>query len=278
MQKKEISNSKQPLSEVFGFPISNDSEEVKKSRQKRLCPFNRTSNICTKDKAESPLGVCSIYYSDKPVINCPIRFQEGDLIFRKAADFFFEQDEGWDILSEIRLKDKDGKTAGNIDYVLVLRDKNGKLIDFASLEIQSVYITGNLRKPFEKYIEQQNPAFEWNERYNYPKPDYLSSSRKRLIPQMLQKGGIFKNWKKKQAVALQKSFYETLPALPEVAANQADIAWFLYDLSFNEKIQRYDLKWQHTIYTRFEESLLRITTPLPGKIEDFVALLEKKLT
>ena len=75
--------------------------------------------------------------------------------------------------------------------------------------------------------------FEWPTGYNYPKPDYLSSSRKRLIPQMLYKGGIFQSWKKKQTVALQKSFFDTLPSLPTTSKSKADIAWFLYDFEFN---------------------------------------------
>jgi len=37
---------------------------------------------------------------------------------------------------------------------------------------------------------------------NYPRPDYLSSSRKRLAPQLIFKGGIINAWGKKTAVAL----------------------------------------------------------------------------
>ena len=47
---------------------------------------------------------------------------------------------------------------------------------------------------------------------------------------MLYKGGIFQAWEKKQTVALQKAFFDTLPKLPTVKERKADIAWFLYDL------------------------------------------------
>ena len=66
-------------------------------------------------------------------------------------------------------------------------------------------------------------ALEWSGP-NYPRADYLSSSRKRLAPQLLYKGGIFKQWHKKQAVALHKAFYATLPELPAIAPQEADIA------------------------------------------------------
>jgi hypothetical protein len=70
----------------------------------------------------------------------------------------------------------------------------------------------------------------WNYQPNYPRPDYLSSSRKRLTPQLIFKGGIFNTWQKKTAVALNKGFFATLPKLKEVEKSQADIAWLIYDL------------------------------------------------
>ena len=39
---------------------------------------------------------------------------------------------------------------------------------------------------------------------------------------------------KKQCVVIQKSFFETLPSLPQVSKEQADIAWFLYDLDYSK--------------------------------------------
>ena len=87
---------------------------------------------------------------------------------------------------------------------------------------------------------------DWSKEANYPRPDYLSSSRKRLAPQLLFKGGILHSWKKKIAVALNKSFFATLPPLKQVPKSKADIAWLIYDLELlNEKDQdpgRYSLK------------------------------------
>jgi len=38
---------------------------------------------------------------------------------------------------------------------------------------------------------------------NYPGPDYLSSSRKRLARELIYKGGIFQAWGKKMAVSIE---------------------------------------------------------------------------
>ena len=173
--------------------------------------------------------------------------------------------------------DQSGQSAGNIDFVLVAYNDIGELIDFASLEVQGVYISGNLRNPFEAYMEKPSKSFEWPGGYNYPKPDYLSSSRKRLIPQMLYKGGIFHSWKKKQTVALQKAFFDTLPSLPTTSKTKADIAWFLYDLVFDKKTNQNNLQLIETVYTEFEPALHRVTTPEPGDISDFINILQNKL-
>ena len=174
----------QPLAEVFGFPVSNQSLEAQRYRSKRLCPFNNKVPNCTKDKAKNPLGVCSVLHDSDVVITCPIRFRQNWIIADDAADFFFPQDAKWTTLTEVRLNDRDGKSAGNIDVVLVSYNDAGKITDFGALEVQAVYISGNVRNPFEQYM--QAPAnranMDWTEQPNYPRPDYLSSSRKRLAP------------------------------------------------------------------------------------------------
>ena len=65
---------------------------------------------------------------------------------------------------------------------------------------------------------------------NFPHPDFLSSSRKRLAPQLLYKGDILHEWKKKIAVALDSNFFDTLPQLEEVDKSEAEVAWLIYAL------------------------------------------------
>jgi len=54
------------------------------------------------------------------------------------------------------------------------------------LEIQAVYISGNVRALFNRYVaDPVNYAANWADSpsRSVPHPDYLSSSRKRLAPQ-----------------------------------------------------------------------------------------------
>ena len=276
---KTTDHTKQPLAEVFGFPIDNSSLEAVRCRKHRLCPFGNRVPNCTKDKANNPLGVCSIYDNSNVVITCPVRFRENWIIAEDAAAFFFQSESKWTTLTEVRLKDKLGKSAGNIDVVLASYDDASKVTDFGALEVQAVYISGNVRNPFEDFM--RNPAkmqsFDWTGRLNYPNPDYLSSSRKRLAPQLIFKGGIFKAWNKKVAVALNRRFYETLPCLSEVEPSDADIGWFVYDLVKNKTENRLKLHLYKSVFTRFDESLEKITRSEPGDIAQFVEHLQEKV-
>lgn len=79
------------------------------------------------------------------------------------------------------------------------------------------------------------------------------------------------------AVALDKRFFYTIPSLEPVSKADGEIAWLVYELVHNADTNRFQLTLAETKYTRFEESLLRITKPIPGQVEDFVATLQNKL-
>ncbi|MBC3540680.1 NotI family restriction endonuclease [Rufibacter sediminis] len=270
----ESINPRNPLAEIFGFPIHNDTETARTNRDNKFCPFHNGTPKCTKDDKLHPLGVCSMYHKGEPVITCPVRFRENWTMIADAAKFFFGSTSSYLSLSEVRLFDKNGRKAGNIDYVLILHDDRGRIIDFASLEVQAVYISGTIRGAFETFMEDQNPDFEWRG-VNYPRPDYLSSSNKRLIPQMLTKGGIFRQWGKKQAVAVQTRFFDTLPNLVEVDPAEADLAWLLYDLLPEESTQLYKLTLNRTVYTKYDTSLFKFTSPEAGDMAEFMVGLQK---
>ena len=268
----------QPLAEVFGHLPADFSEKAERHRKRKLCPFNNKVPNCTKDKAQDPLGVCSINHNSSPVITCPIRFREDWIITDDASDFFFPQSTSWTSLTEVRLNDRCGKSAGNIDVVLIAYDGDGKVYDFGALEIQAVYISGNVRNPFNFYMSDctTNSNMDWTSQPKFPRPDFLSSSRKRLAPQLLYKGGILHAWKKKIAVALDKNFFETLPQLKEVDKSEAEIAWLIYDLDLTDN-SRYTLKRTKIVYTKFVETLDTITSPSVGCIEKFMNKLQEKL-
>ena len=267
---------KNPLAEVFGYPVDNMTQDAINHRRGRLCPFHNSSGInCTKSSATDPIGVCTIFDGKKIVSTCPVRFREDFQIVSDAADFFFPAS-NYVAVTEARLKDMHGKSAGNIDIVIAAVDKKGEIADFGAVEVQAVYITGNVRNVLEKYMEnpKKNQGMEWPAK-NYPSPDYLSSSRKRLAPQLIYKGGILHKWGRKMAVVVDENFFSQLPELEEVDKQSAEIAWMVY--GFQKKGDRYSLQRKGIRYTQFESALATITTPDVGNVGDFVEYLKNRI-
>ena len=246
--------SKQPIAELFGFPPASNTEEAQRYRRNRLCPYNNKVPNCTKDSIIDPLGVCTIFHGNDLAVICPVRLRQEWIIADQAAEFFFAKGTQWTTLVEVRLKDRDGKSAGNIDVVLVAYDKNGVVTDFGSLEVQTVYISGNLRRTFFKHLMENREEYlnlDWEKsRKKNPGPDYLSSSRKRLAPQLIFKGGILDKLKKKSAIAIDQCFFDTLPIPAEVPKEQAEIAWLIYGLEASRNTEaELHLEYRRTVYT-----------------------------
>ena len=156
----------------------------------------------------------------------------------------------------------------------------GRITGYGALEVQAVYISGNVRTPFEHYME--NPAarfdMDWRRQRGYPRPDYLSSSRKRLAPQLIFKGGILNAWNRKMAVALNTGFYNTLPPLDEVDKADADVAWFVYDLRHDAAQNRYVLERHKTVYTKSPPIWRKVMQAEAGDEAAFLAHLEERLS
>jgi hypothetical protein len=57
------------------------------------------------------------------------------------------------------LRDRSGNLAGKFDIVLATHDDEGKVTDFGALEVQAVYISGNVRKPLKYYMK--DPSKPW---------------------------------------------------------------------------------------------------------------------
>lgn len=269
----------QPLAEVFGFPILDKSSEAKHGVSNRLCPFNNIQPNCTKDKIANPLGVCSVYVKSDPVMVCPVRFNQNWLITTEAAKFFFPKSREWTSFREVPLKEGNGKSAGNIDFVVVKYDKVGNIVDYGAVEVQSVYITGNIRDPFELLIEdpKEYSKTDWSKALKYPKPDFLSSTRKRLAPQLLFKGSILSQWKRKIAVAIDEALFSTLPNMKTVSIGKANLLWMVYKLKRDSKSGQFKLALSKLHPTMFAEAMECITVPEIGPEAPFIADLSRRL-
>jgi len=83
------------------------------------------------------------------------------------------------------------------------------------------------------------------------------------------------SWNKKMAVAIDKSLFDTLPSFNRVNKEDADIAWFIYNLELiteGDK-ERYQLQKVDVVYTQFQSTLSTITAISAGSVDDFVKFI-----
>jgi hypothetical protein len=277
-------SGRNPLVEVFGYPADDFSAEAARNREEKLCPFHNKVPECTKDKKSDPLGACDVRAGGEPVITCPQRLTEDWIIVKDAAEFFFEEGDSYRVLREYRLKDANGEVVGNVDIVLIKTDELGNIIDFGAIEVQSVYVTGNMRKPFEHYMQDPEGRvdFDWRshvaeEGGYYPSPDWRSS-HKRLFRQLNSKGSLFRDLGKKQAVVIQQQFYDSMPDLSEAAPGGADLVWLIYDLEGDSSTGQYSLTRTDKLYTTLESTLEELQYFVPPDTGTKIrAALERKL-
>ena len=262
-----MSNGRFPLNEVLGFPTDNHSDEAVRHRKQQLCPFSDYLTECNKTNAGQVIGTCSNQHRGVEYIVCPHRMEENNLIFEDAATQALDGKGEYDLLKEVRLQYEDGGSVGDIDFVLV-RTEDGKIQDFTSLEVQSVYTSGNSSRPVNHFLEnpKERGYFDWRaevEEINkdesqgntsYVIPDWKSSHRKRLVPQVLQKGRILSNWGVSQVIATQTALFNDMgKELEEVEATDSTLIWLLYDIVLDEEKNVYNLARERVIHTTFDE-------------------------
>ncbi|WP_068468773.1 NotI family restriction endonuclease [Candidatus Protochlamydia phocaeensis] len=268
----------QPLAEIFGYPAESTSPEAQRCRKMRLCPFNNRIPNCTKDRAKKPLGVCSIYEKGRKTVVCPIRLRQNWRVIEGAADAFFDPGTLWTSITDVKLFDKYYNLVGIIDFILVAYNQRGDIIDFGALDLHAAYVTQNLRRPFERYMyDQQAYLKEGYKGQNQPHADYLSTIRKRIAPQLIYKGSIFHAWQKRSAIALDKGLFDALPGFTEVDAHQSEVTWLVYDYASNNVDGINDLILHKTVHTLFEPTLFQITRVEPGLLESFISELQEQL-
>lgn len=278
-------------------------------------PFREQFAPCTKDSKTNPLGVCSVHAGDVAAITCPVRFTEAGVMLQAAAEWSaaalgIDADQ-LVVIPEVRLvpaaiekqlealedtKEHDDQgedltapevvetSAGNIDYVLANIDTpqpTSTRIDdyavnaYAALEVQAVYISGNVRNLFTEYMG--GPAWKGE---NVPRPDWLSSSRKRLVPQLAWKGSILHAWGRPIAVSVQDAFWDTMPYLQCITTTDQDgeafkqLAWVIVDLKRHGNL--YTLEHVQTVYSTFDEALAAATQTPAGSDRLVRAAILKK--
>ncbi len=250
-----------------------------------VCPFQSGNVTCSKKG-----GVCSIQrYSEEsekhpvgrigtregmPVITCPRRFEQNDLIPKWLAEIVDFSDAFLAREVPFMRSTFTGKPAGRIDLVLANSERIDKSSQWFGLEIQAVYFSGPSMSADFTLLRTDNgllpPAPTAVRR-----PDWRSSSAKRLMPQLQVKAPTLRRWFTKLAVAVDFPFFEAVggqSAEPSQDINDGDIIWLIPRVS-----EQYELEAVYWEVLSLEDSSKKLLAADPIRRGEFEAVLSDKL-
>ena len=246
------------------------------------CPFQRGDVRCKKKG-----GVCSIqkyrpylgtHLADRigkptgpPAITCPRRFEQ-DAIVPKWLAQIVEFPQAF-LAKEVPFMRSPvtRKAAGKIDIVLA---ENSAASQWFGLEIQAVYFSGKgMTKDFEMLRQDTGrlpprPSI-------VRRPDWRSSSAKRLMPQLQVKAPTLRRWGTKLAVAVDVPFFEAVggpSSRPSHDINEGDILWLVLQVS-----DSYALEQVHWEVLSLEVSSKKLLAAKKVKRAEFEKTLRAKL-
>ena len=251
------------------------------------CPFKPGLPLCSKTG-----GVCSIQLYDEgidgrigdslgdPVITCPTRFEEDYLLVRWLAEIVgFSPDDAM-VAREIPFMQSvtTNKPAGKID--LIVAKAEGDRLEWYGLEIQAVYFSGQgMSSQFEILAVDEGavPPYPNHNR----RPDWRSSSAKRLMPQLQVKVPTVRRWNSKIAVAVDSPFFESIGGPSTVVTqdlNDGDIIWLVPELSWDDDESRFRLTRGHWEVLTLEDTTNKLLAARTVARDSFEDALREKLS
>lgn len=195
--------------EIFGYPITDHSQETQNTCERRWCPFvNRPCNKKSR-LIDFPFGVCSAEHHGEIHTICPRRFEERGTIegiprvLEDIALHYFGDFNNTIAFSEVRLPN-----VGSIDYVLVRhKPMKPEVEDFVSVEFQSdsTTSTGGLVQGIRDFFEGRDVQ---EKTYKFGMNTY--DTIKRAITQLMNKGIVYETWDTKCYWVIQEYIYANL--------------------------------------------------------------------
>jgi hypothetical protein len=212
----------QIIVELFADSTLNKSVKWNKIVEKQHCPY--IAKKCVKIRKSEPsisIGTCTVAYgkNNTNVIICPHRLIENNQIFLDCIHLLSLHEPGNElhILSEITIP------GGSVDYVLA-SVKNGKVKDFAGIELQTLDTTGSVwgyRQVFLESKKLKQADFDENATLGMN----WKMTAKTVLVQMHHKISTFENLNKHLVLVLQdclmnymkKEFsFEHISTIPKV--------------------------------------------------------------
>ena len=282
------------IAEWYGQPFLNLSPDARRQMAKTALQEERAIPPCPFQKNQPPCrkrgGVCSLRRYEKgqderlgspkgaPAIVCPARFEEEQLLVSWLAEIVgFLPDEAMVAREVPFMKSTDtDKPAGKIDLVVAKTDRGNLL--WYGLEIQAVYFSGvGMTSEFERLRDEDHPGPPFPNAVR--RPDWRSSSAKRLMPQLQIKVPTLRRWGSKIAIAVDRPFFESIGGRspsPRHDLDDGDVIWLIPELVLNSD-RRYQLSRGHWEILTLEETSEKLLAAQTIQRRTFEQELQRKL-
>jgi hypothetical protein len=148
-----------PIVELFTISTLRDDVDWSEMVASQHCAYlDRKCVKVRKSQPEISIGTCSVKHGAKQtrdVIICPHRFLERGQVFFDCLHLLTLHEPGNELhrVAEIEIP------GGSVDYFLV-SVQDGKVVDFAGVELQALDTTGTLWPPRQRFLDSVGLAIE----------------------------------------------------------------------------------------------------------------------
>ena len=222
-----------PVAEAFGHPPDADTASARDARARCWCPF--MDKPCSKLLSAAQTGICSIRYKAEGFDEttwaiCQHRLK-GDPFEDAVGRHFGARSKDAALVTELRLD----QPRMSLDGVGVLVEADDE-VDLVGIEAQTIDTRGGSVKPLWEAYSSGEPD-RWRERYPGGAKFGVNTTNvwKRLLPQVMNKGRLYRGWDSKLYVLIQDPVFQfitrrmQLDRLPRSSASKAEIVWLLWD-------------------------------------------------
>ena len=284
------------VGELYGHDFSALLPELirklSRARNKNIdCPFRPRQRGKPFPKCNKKGGVCSLRQFvttensrteavGQPVITCPNRFLESNLIIQWIGETLLATSEPVVIrelpflMGEVESDGDEQGMVGKIDEVLVNAETS--VLRWCAVEMQAVYFSGaKMENDFKEMRKWTGPGVPFPKVQRHP--DFRSSGPKRLMPQLQIKVPTISRWGKKMAVVVDKAFWESLSQMREVKdISNSDIVWFVV-LFTESNAGRFALQRHKMHFTTLSHAVEGLTGGTPVSLDRFEMEIRARL-
>ncbi|MGH9794959.1 MAG: NotI family restriction endonuclease [Candidatus Acidiferrales bacterium] len=266
----------------------------KEQRPKQACPFLSRPGKSADCHKEG--GICSLRSYERSRLTgevkidsrrstlitiCPSRFEQNGTIHRWVNDVVLPNDNAISIGETPFLRrapkatdtKESTRKAGRIDNILVVPATDP--LRWCPIEKQAVYFSGK-----RMMLDFQVIATAVGDAIPFPvlrrRPDYRSSSAKRLLPQLETKVTALSKWGKKTAVVVDEDFFrEFTPMEEEQHITNSEIIWFV--VRYELQTDRFTLIKGFTRMATLKNAIQAVVAAQPIPQPEFEQTLKTKL-